>query len=74
MTTVYRHLHDLSEVQEALGEILAFLEVDGRNYRRNHDEISVTSNSKSTKTDCRRLVGSWAGSDRLEVEVEAIGE
>jgi hypothetical protein len=45
MTTVYRYLHDLSEAQEALGEILAFLEVDGRNYRRNYDEVSVRAYS-----------------------------
>ena len=45
MTTVHQCLHDVSEAQEALGGVLAFSEEGGRNYRRNHDEVSVTANS-----------------------------
>jgi hypothetical protein len=45
VTTVHQYLYDVSEAQEALGGILAFSEEDGRNYRRNHDEVSVTANS-----------------------------
>jgi len=45
VSTVYRYMHDFSEAQEALGGFLASLEVDGRNYRRNHDEVSVTASS-----------------------------
>jgi hypothetical protein len=37
VTTVHQYVHNVAGSQEALEEILAFLEVDGRNCGRNHD-------------------------------------